>query len=538
VRSATKESLSATGLFILLTILMTWPQAKGLGTHAYPHYDVYFNMWRLGWIAHALVASPNHLFDGNIFYPEPRSLTFSDAVLVEGLVAAPLLILGVPRVLVHNLLLLGAIVSSATGTFVLTRHLTRSTAAGIVAGIVFAFAPYRFDHYMHLELQWTTWMPWTFWALHRTLETGTWRNALLTGVFLSLQMLSSIYYGVFLGLLVGVVSVLLLVTPPRDRWRRSLARLTVAAAITAGLCGAYALPYLATKQSVGGRGESEIIMFSARASNYLVATPDNVVYGRNFAGRSRPERRLFPGTLVAVLAIVGLLLRPPGAVALIYLIAMLLSFEMSLGLSGYSYRLLYDHVPIFHGFRAVARLGIFVTFFLAVLGAFGYATIAEGRNPRVRRLLLAATVVVLLLEYRVHPLPIVRYPNASAPLYSWLARQPPGVVAELPLVEGRTEWEARVSYMSTFHWKPLVNGYSGFVPQSYVDRMNALRDFPDDRSLSRLQRDNVRYAVVHIAAFGDRAGEVLETLAGRYRLKELGRFLDADGGEAVVFGMR
>jgi hypothetical protein len=276
VKSATRDesamrwgSISATGLFILLTIFVTWPQAKVLGTHAYPHYDVYFNMWRLGWIAHALVASPSRLFDGNIFYPEPRALTFSDAVLVEGLLGAPLLILGLPRVLVHNLLLLGAIVSSATGTFVLARHLTRSPAAGIVAGIVFAFAPYRFDHYMHLELQWTTWMPWTFWALHRTLETGTWRHALLTGVFLSLQMLSSIYYGVFLGLLVGIMSVLLLVTPPRDRWRRSLARLTVAAAIAVGLCGAYALPYLATKQNVGGRGESEVIMFSARASNYL-----------------------------------------------------------------------------------------------------------------------------------------------------------------------------------------------------------------------------------------------------------------------------
>jgi hypothetical protein len=241
---------------------------------------------------------------------------------------------------------------------------------------------------------------------------------------------------------------------------------------------------------------------------------------------------------VAVLAIVGLLLRPPGAVPLIYLLAMLLSFELSLGLSGYSYRLLYDHVPIVHGFRAAARLGIFVTFFLAVLGAFGYATIAEGRSPPVRRLLLAAAVGVLLLEYRVHPLPLVRYPNASAPLYLWLARQPPGVVAELPLVEGRTESEARVSYMSTFHWQPLVNGYSGFVPQSYVDRMNALRDCPDDRSLARLQRDNVRYAVVHLGAVGERAREVLETLAGRYRLKELGRFLDADGGEAVVFGMR
>jgi hypothetical protein len=223
---------------------------------------------------------------------------------------------------------------------------------------------------------------------------------------------------------------------------------------------------------------------------------------------------------------------------MVYLLAMVLSFELSLGLSGYSFRLLYDHIPIVHGFRAVARLGIFVTFFLAVLGAFGYSMIAERLGQRSRQLLLAVTAVLLLLEYRVHPLPVVAYPNQPAPLYSWLAQQPPGVVAELPLAWGQTEFEARAAYMSTFHWQPLVNGYSGFVPQSYVDRMNALRDFPDNRSLARLQLDNVRYVVVHLAAFGERAGDVIETLGGRYRLKELGRFPDADGAEAVVFGMR
>jgi hypothetical protein len=68
----------------------------------------------------------------------------------------------------------------------------------VTAGIIFAFVPYRFGHYMHLELQWTVWIPWAFWALHRTFETGSRRHAALLGAFLALQFMSSIYYGPFL----------------------------------------------------------------------------------------------------------------------------------------------------------------------------------------------------------------------------------------------------------------------------------------------------------------------------------------------------
>ena len=75
---------------------MTWPQVEYLGTRAREHQDVYFNMWRLRWFAHALATAPPHIFDGNIFYPEPRTLTYSDAMIVEGLVGAPLLWAGVP----------------------------------------------------------------------------------------------------------------------------------------------------------------------------------------------------------------------------------------------------------------------------------------------------------------------------------------------------------------------------------------------------------------------------------------------------------
>jgi hypothetical protein len=534
------QRLLIAGLFVALTVVMTWPQITQIATHARDHHDVYFNMWRLAWVAHALTTSPQHLFDGNIFYPEPRAMTYSDAIFVEGLFATPLLIAGVPPVLVHNLLLLGAIVGSAIGIYVLTRHLTGSPAAGVVAGVIFGFAPYRFEHYMHMEMQWTVWMPWAFWALHRTIETRVWRYGLLTGLFVSLQMMSSIYYGVFLIVLLGVVTLVLLISFPLKAMLATLPRFVPAAVVVALLCGAYALPYLETKKDVGGRNETEIIMYSARPSSYLVATPDNIIYGRTFASRGRPERRLFPGTLAVVLAGVGVFMRPAasGVIAIAYFLAMVLAFEMSLGLSGYSYRYLYDHVTIFQGFRAIARLGIFVVFFLAILAAYGYAAIVDGRRGVARGVIAVIVTSLLLMEYRVQPLHLVPYPNEAPPLHAWLAGQPRGVVAELPMPDVVPGSDPRSSYLSTFHWQPLVNGYSGFVPLSYLDRIDQMRSFPDEQSLARLRKDGVRYLVLHLAEYPKDEGiHTVHALTVLYGLRELGRFSDGLG-ECVVFLLR
>jgi hypothetical protein len=203
--SGWRRPLAVTLFFMAATALMTWPQLRHLATHAPGHQDVFFNLWRLRWIAHALATSPASLFNGNQFYPEAGVLAYSDALLVEGFLAAPLLWLGLPPMLVHNLALLGAIVASGLGMYTLARHFSGSTAGGLAAGLVFAFAPYRFDHYMHMELQWVMWSPWAFWALQRTLESGSWRFGAVTGLFVALQVASSVYYGVFLALLIAVV---------------------------------------------------------------------------------------------------------------------------------------------------------------------------------------------------------------------------------------------------------------------------------------------------------------------------------------------
>ena len=385
-------------LFTALATVMTWPQAAHLGTRALDHQDVFFNMWRFGWFAHALATAPSRLLDGNIFYPETRTLTYSDAMPVESLLAAPLLWSGLPPVLVHNLMLLGGIVLSGAGVYLLARRLTGSAAAAVTAGIVFAFAPYRFEHYMHMELQWTVWTPWAFWALDRTIETGARRYGLLAGTMIALQMLSSVYYGIFLALEVAVAALLLLMSEG-VRFRATFVSLALGGVLAAGVSAAYAVPYLQTKQETGGRHEAEILTYSAKPSSYTVATDTNLLYGESSASRGRPERRLFPGVLPCLLAVFGLLAVTPSRRTVIYLLAGFFAFEMSLGLYGYSYSFLYRHLSVFEGLRAPARLGVFVLFFLGLLAAQGHAALAAALPPLGRRIAALVIPIALLAEY-------------------------------------------------------------------------------------------------------------------------------------------
>jgi hypothetical protein len=360
----------------------------------------------------------------------------------------------------------------------------------------------------------------------------------LTGVFIGLQMLSSIYYGLFLATLLPVTGVLILLGKPLAELRRAAGSFALGALVAVVMCAVYA-PYLATKDERGGRPENELVTFSARPSSYLVSTPDNVFWGRSFASRGRLERRLFPGLTAILIAMIGLLLQPARRIALAYLMALVLAFEMSLGLSGYVYRFLYYYVPVYQGLRALARLGIFVAFFLAILAGYGYVAIARDLSRAWRTAIVGALALLMLAEYRVRPLALVPYVNAPPPLYAWLKQQPRGVVAELPMRgEPLPGADPAYSYLSTFHWQPMVNGYSGFYPDSYLSRLDAVSGFPDDQSMRRLRMDAVRYIVIHLREYPAVAREsIVDIVRNSYGLAELGRFSDGQD-EAVVFGLR
>jgi len=213
---------------------------------------------------------------------------------------------------------------------------------------------------------------------------------------------------------------------------------------------------------------------------------------------------------------------------IVYLLLLAVAFEISLGYSGYLYPLLHNAVPLFSGLRAMARLGIFVVMALGALAAFGYAAVVEGRSVMVRRLVCVALAGIMLAEYATS-VTLAEFPNGPAPVYRILAHQPRGVVAELPAPDsGHLPGnDPERMYMSTFHWFPLVNGYSGHYPVSYLIRLDRLREFPDERSLRALDVDGVRYVIVHEASYSSAELEAIRSaLVDVRHMTLLGRFED------------
>jgi hypothetical protein len=135
---------------------------------------------------------------------------------------------------------------------------------------------------------------------------------------------------------------------------------------------------------------------------------------------------------------------------------------------------------------------------------------------------------VMLAEY-VTRMPLVEYPNDAAPVYRLLASQPAGVVAEFPVPRFFPGRDAEFAYMSTFHWKPLINGYSGHFPKSYVERLPRLLSFPHRVAIEQLRSAGVRYVVVHAYGYPKRFNQLRRELLRSEDLVELGLFDDVEG---------
>jgi hypothetical protein len=224
---------------------------------------------------------------------------------------------------------------------------------------------------------------------------------------------------------------------------------------------------------------------------------------------------------------------------IIYLLLLAAAFEMSLGPNGFSYPVLHGYVPLYRGLRAAARLGLFVLLFLSVLAAYGYQALAEGRSLVFRSGLLAICSAALMVEYHV-TLNLVPFTNSAPEIYRLLSTQPKGVVAEFPVPRSVSlpGPDAGYAYLSTFHWFPIVNGYSGIYPPSYLARLDRLVDFPDETALAQLRQDRVRYVIVHEAGYDAETLNVLRTLMERTGVfAELGSFTDGNG-KAWLYRMR
>ncbi|MBI4011726.1 MAG: hypothetical protein HY359_05415, partial [Candidatus Rokubacteria bacterium] len=161
---------------------------------------------------------------------------------------------------------------------------------------------------------------------------------------------------------------------------------------------------------------------------------------------------------------------------------------------------LYRFVPGFDGLRVPARFALLAATGLAVLAGYGVAAIGR-RCPGTiaRHAWVAGLAGLAMLEAAAIPLPLHDVTAPVGPADRWLAAAPPGPVVVLPLHPEPDAWgEARRLLGSTAHWRPLVNGYSGFFPPGYWRTVELLNGFPEAPALARLRELGVRHVVVYL----------------------------------------
>jgi hypothetical protein len=536
VRKLASSTWATTGAaaigFLLLTLGFTAPQIASLDS-VYPHQDPSLTIWRLAWIAHQVPRDPLHLLDTNILYPLKGTAVFSDALPLLGLMASPLIWAGVPAVVAYNVLVLGAFVTAAMGAFLLVRELTGSAAAGIVAGLAFGFTPFRFDHYWHLELLWTCWMPLTLWALHRTLATGRWTSGILTGLGIAAQTFSCIYFAIFLATWLAIIGVLLVALRLLDLRSLAFRALLVGAVLGVVLVAPYGRAYTESARVVGTRSTEETATYSAEARSYLASPVGNYAYGWTSARWGANEKHLFPGLTLIVLAAIGLW-PPLNRLRIIYAIALVVAFDLSLGMNGLAFPSLRTVVPLFEGLRAPARAATLVHLGLAILAGYGIARL----RARIGSVAVVAACGLMLVEYAHQPLPMQPLATKPPVLATWLAQPPQQAVVLLHMPVPRADllpgddWQYQ--YLSTFHWRNMVNGYTSFTPPRYLRLMEMMVTFPDARSLGALRQRGVTHVIVHPALYPRGEGDALATrLSVSPDFSFVGFFPDGLGTAAV-----
>src|SRR5438094_595294 len=176
------------GLFTVATVWVLWPLARHGADHILDVHrfyggagwllasDPWLYMWVLGWDTHALLSAPARLFHANIFHPAPLTLALSEHLLGYWPLFAPVYLATGNPVAGYTATLLLSFVLSGAAMCWLVRHWTGSWAAGVVAGFVFAFAPWRLSQLAHMQLLGLYGLPLVLLFWDRSLESGRVRD--------------------------------------------------------------------------------------------------------------------------------------------------------------------------------------------------------------------------------------------------------------------------------------------------------------------------------------------------------------------------
>ena len=514
---------------LLLAIVMTWPTLRyPLQTIPQDVWDPTLQAWEVAWAGHALTTSPLNLWHANAFWPDQYSYVFSDTLLGY----APFALIGqgpAAAVLRYNILFVLAYALAFVGAYALVRQLGSTRTGAVVAGVAFAYAPWRLAQAGHLHVMSSGGIVLALamlarghgyslrdgyrperrhagWALGGWL-VGAWQLTLGFGIGLP--------FGYIVGVIVIVSAVTWAIRRTRVGPRPFGGRLLLADLGGGALFGAVALlmalPYLKVVElhPEAKRSEAEVALYSSPLRGFFTAPAESWLWGdRHAAARAslpwHPEMTLLPGFVLYGLAVAGLVFSIWRVRTRLLLAAgVLVSIALAMGsrlLGGGrpGYLTLYDLLPGWAGIRTPGRLVLWTTLLLGLLAAGAVSAFVDRAReltvdrvpPRPGVLLRLATLVplVLVLVEGVNRTPHPDVPTAPVALKSYA-----GPILVLPTDQ---PIDQNVMLWSTNGFPKIVNGSSGFIPEGMRRTRETTATFPDEASIAYLRELGVKTVIL------------------------------------------
>ena len=526
----------------LLAVAMTWPMARKFDRSARLNFgDGEWSVWNVTWVAHALTTNPASLFQANIFHPDRDTLAYSEANVVTGALGAPFHVAtGGNPYATHNGAILTALILAFVFGWGFAETLGASAGTAAAFAVAFTYCPYLFARTAHIQLMMTFGLPLALQAFHRVVARPTAGRGVWLGATLAIQALACAYFGIFAGLTVGLGTLCYGHTRGLWRVRAYWIAIGLGALVSLGIVGPFFLPYIRVQKELGfTRLLEDAAMYSADWQAWLASSA--WAHRWMLPWLERWNEVLFPGFLLTALGLSGAWLglttvwpavasRPdamettpdsrlptPGDAPLspqrrretttFYGLVALIAFWGSFGPKAGLYTVLYHTIPVFTFLRAPGRFGILVVLALGVLALVALQVWLERRPARTHA--IAGSLVALLFAAEYTTAPIRLEDAAPAPeAHRRLATLPPGAVVELPFWYVRTDFPRHSRYMllSTYHWHPLVNGYSDHIPQWFRDEVIRISSFPTAESLQIVVgRHQAKYAIVHSRYYDSRS---------------------------------
>jgi hypothetical protein len=309
--------LSVAAIYAAAAVAMTWPIISVIHREiAGDLGDTLFNAWVLLWtsgqVLRTLTGDLSALADywnGNIFYPSPLTLGYSEHLTPQMLQVLPVFALTQNVVLCYNLVWFSTVVLSGLGMYLLVRELTGHPLAAFLAGLAFAFAPYRIDQYAHIEVLSSQWMPFALYGFRRYFDSGRLRPLLGGASALLVQGLSCGYYLAYFTPFAVVYCLYELIARGRLRDLRAWRDLVVAGAVVLAIVAVFLLPYARVRAmgDIGVRHQREVREFSADTYAYATSAQTAALWGEWIHALPRDQQHGFPGFASPAFAAIAVL---------------------------------------------------------------------------------------------------------------------------------------------------------------------------------------------------------------------------------------